>query len=370
MKKLLLITTLPRLLFGSWHLESSHAEMEKESARLQNGVTLYSDEGARVHCEELQYDEEGTLQLRGAPFVVVHFPHERGKIILKARKLAIDPEFKRPVIASGETVTELEERGVIHADRIEIFVDRQKRHLSLEQLVFIGAVDGELMERVHFNCERLSLKGEDQILAYLQENIELKIDELNISSVGPLELTYSSKEERLLEMVLAGQSDVSFERVGEAPVTLSYEGMATYDGEKEIFHIMSNPDYGKSLLLRHKLGEVRSDRATFAIESLTPLTLDHLRLEGSVYLNYSLDANPSLGLEPLQYATADQLIFSPKTREVSLSAFGGKRVLLYDNTNGVKMSAKQINMQYGDTIGEERIEGVGDVRFTFKDQEK
>lgn len=76
------------------------------------------------------------------------------------------------------------------------------------------------------------------------------------------------------------------------------------------------------------------------------------------------------GGSPLdQYALADKMTFTPKTRKMILNAKNGKRVLFYDKANHMQVSAPILTITSGTKVGKESIRGTGDVRFTFAEQE-
>ena len=47
-----------------------------------------------------------------------------------------------------------------------------------------------------------------------------------------------------------------------------------------------------------------------------------------------------------------------------------QRVLFYDRLNKVQVSAPAVNIRRDGTTGKEAVQGMGDVRFTFADEER
>lgn len=68
-----------------------------------------------------------------------------------------------------------------------------------------------------------------------------------------------------------------------------------------------------------------------------------------------------------QYALADHVECYPKEEVIFLRASQEKRVLFFDKTREITMSADSVRATRNE--GKEIIEGLGDVRFVFKEEE-
>jgi len=68
-----------------------------------------------------------------------------------------------------------------------------------------------------------------------------------------------------------------------------------------------------------------------------------------------------------QYALADRVECFPKEEVIFLKADEGKRVLFFDKTREITISAEAVRASRRE--GKEIIEGLGDVRFIFKEEE-
>jgi hypothetical protein len=67
-----------------------------------------------------------------------------------------------------------------------------------------------------------------------------------------------------------------------------------------------------------------------------------------------------------EYALCDQLVYFPSTRSAILSAEGDKRVLVWSR-DSMRLSAPEVRMQFDP---EPKIQGIGDVHFTFDLEEQ
>ena|GEM_PF-4670841 len=85
-----------------------------------------------------------------------------------------------------------------------------------------------------------------------------------------------------------------------------------------------------------------------------------VRLEGQVKMT---------GSQIRQYALADQVEVDLKARDMVLKAQAPKRVLLYDETNQLTVSAPALKIRRDEVTQKEAVQGMGDVRFQFAEHE-
>ncbi len=118
---------------------------------------------------------------------------------------------------------------------------------------------------------------------------------------------------------------------------------------------------------RDHLGEVYADYATIDYEEKEKkIQANKITLTG----NIQLIRNPIKEKEKaLQYALADGVQFFPHEELMILKSDEGKRVLFYDLDKELQLSARMIQAQKNGPEGREVIQGSGDVRFVFKEDE-
>lgn len=72
----------------------------------------------------------------------------------------------------------------------------------------------------------------------------------------------------------------------------------------------------------------------------------------------------------VQYALADRVEYSPQSKEAVFSSFGNRRrVLFYDKTHDLQVSAPTLNIKRDKATHKDVIKGIGDVRFSFIEKE-
>lgn len=130
-----------------------------------------------------------------------------------------------------------------------------------------------------------------------------------------------------------------------------------------------SPIKGRQIVMQDSLGKVFSDRfeATFN-EDNQKLAISEIRLEGHVKMHNGFSDQADALLD--QYVIADKASYSPETKTVHLEAKKGKRVLLFDRLNNLKISAGALKLRRDEHTQKDQIQGIGDVRFTLVEPEQ
>lgn len=129
--------------------------------------------------------------------------------------------------------------------------------------------------------------------------------------------------------------------------------------------------YGSGAYLYDSLGDVYADTFEIAYEDAQgPLNIQEIKLMGNVKL-VNRKKNAAAEEEPyLQYALADEVRFYPATKRVKMIAGQQKRrVLFYDQANGVQVSAPGLTIIRDPVTGKNKIQGEGDVHFKLAEHE-
>jgi len=127
---------------------------------------------------------------------------------------------------------------------------------------------------------------------------------------------------------------------------------------------------GKQVYFQDYLGEIYADKVTLDYEhvdgSLKPLKVT---LEGNVNLLNRSRVNREETEAFLQYAIADIVEFYPKKHLMMLTSYPKNRVLFFDKVNSLQVSAPTVKIIRDPLMKKESIQGIGDVRLNFIDQE-
>lgn len=89
-----------------------------------------------------------------------------------------------------------------------------------------------------------------------------------------------------------------------------------------------------------------------------------LNLKGNIRL-FSHDP-----LKPPRFGSADRLTYSLTTRTLILSADPGKKVLFWDETQGMHLSAPEVHIVYDAETKQQSVKGIGAVQFSFTPEEQ
>lgn len=129
---------------------------------------------------------------------------------------------------------------------------------------------------------------------------------------------------------------------------------------------------GKQVFFYDTLGEAQANKITIYYQKTAEgLVATKVLLEGNVYLvdHKDLDEKNEGKQDPLHYALADVVEYIPNTREITLSANKGRRVLFYDKINKLQVSSSVLKVYRDQVTQKEKFKGIGDVRFHFLESE-
>lgn len=136
---------------------------------------------------------------------------------------------------------------------------------------------------------------------------------------------------------------------------------AIIDGKKKLKTLQSIGKTEKQVAYSNELGKIFADHVNIKYP-------DQFILEGNVRI---LNRHPFYREDGsiLQYALADRVEYAPETQEMIFTAKEDGRVLFFDKLNDVQISAPAIKMRRDITTNKNTIQGIGEVRFSFLEQE-
>lgn len=268
---------------------------------------------------------------------------------------------------------------MINAQTVKI--DTLKRQLSFEKpngLFFIPSANKTKGE-MDFSCDSL-FWDEPKDFFLLKGNICL-----NQKNMGTLlcenevyiyrQTINGAKKLKFIQCLGASQIDY-FERQTGKKHIVKCQGNMIIDHEASHVFLESPKDASGHFIkdlqvsLEDRQGEIYAD--TVHIDYLNApqgFILSKIILEGNVrLLNRSAAGDEDQG-KFLQYALADKVEFYPEKHEMFLQAKEKKRVLFLDKKNSLQISAPALKINRGGDASKDSIQGIGDVRFSFIEQE-
>ena len=264
---------------------------------------------------------------------------------------------------------------VLHAQRNRIAAQEIRIDTITRQLHFREA-SGEFYlveeavprERVHFSADEITWWELDNHLL-LTGNVRLKQREMGkVKTEGTVSI--------LLEDG-AGRRNVK-ELIARGGTTIHYRDPQTGDrhevvcpGPARILHreqtiTLQGAGPNEQIEYHDRVGDLFADRATLHYrENRGKAQLQKLELEGQIRMRtrVSLDGDSDEPVE--QYALADSAVFLPQRQTLTLTAKDHKRVLYFDKSRNLRMSAPGILVKRDGSSGKRSYEGIGNVRFTF-----
>lgn len=125
----------------------------------------------------------------------------------------------------------------------------------------------------------------------------------------------------------------------------------------------------KQVYFEDRLGEIYADRAVISYDYINHAIVPaKLTLTGNVKILNRTAADEQDRGKFLQYALTDHLEYFPLKNKMHLKG-NGHRVLFFDKANNVKVSAPALRILRDPDSKKDSIQGFGDVRFSFIEEE-
>lgn len=146
-------------------------------------------------------------------------------------------------------------------------------------------------------------------------------------------------------------------------------GPLTVDHEQQTITLQGDEE-GQQVYIEDVMGDAYAD---FVFVDYTSeegkIVPQRVILEGNVRLMNRCHGKREEACSVLHYALADKVECFPEQKEMLLTCSGEKRVLFFDKVNNIHMSAPSLRVTNDSETKKSRVQGVGDVRFTFIEKE-
>lgn len=215
-------------------------------------------------------------------------------------------------------------------------------------------------------------KAANDVLLVLASSPEGKKVLRGIETKGEASLTYLDQREGIIGHLLPSEGKEVSSHSSQNEYLLQSHGSLRIDHQKQEIKLRS-PEYpdgsvddGKQVYFKDAKGEIYADKAflkySYIEQKMIPV---RIVLEGNVKM--STKVRDKKGTQ--QYVLADRVDFIPQSKEMTLKASKGKRVLLYDEGSSLEVSAPQIKLHRDKAMNKEMVQGIGDVRLHFVENE-
>ncbi len=261
----------------------------------------------------------------------------------------------------------------ILADMVDIDIPGSKISLLHPKGVLATSVIPHLQNgAMHFQSDYLYW---DQIKNALSLKGNISIDEPSIGKLNATDelqlIQTTSNGKRYLKSIYAqGPSTLIYKDANAVTHKLISHGSVKLDRD-QMRALVESPE---------KDGAVPSDKQLYYEESEIAFFADSASLEYSISGDQmqpsllTLKGNIRLfskdPLQPPRFGLADRLTYSLTTRTLILSANPGKKVLFWDETQGMHLSAPEVHIVCDPVTKEQNVKGIGAVQFSFTPEEQ
>ncbi len=267
----------------------------------------------------------------------MHIKGERG-IIFKDEILLLPKSENTSCLLEGSKVK-------INASSLKLLP--QKGEIVLEKPV------GSYANSCQFKSSSLVLFENEKKLSFL-EDVFFKSKEASLSCPR-LDLYFNEKEIEKIEtsknVKISFLKNKNSQITSQLPLIFNPLKKEIFSAEEEFSYIIYQDD----------------EMTIFAKKLFLILDNDHriqkATLEKDVYFTSKTKDFDSYGL-------ADKVVFLPSSNFISLESSKGKKVLFYRNDNSISLSADKIEIFHQKGHLQDKVKGVGTVRFLLNVEEK
>lgn len=258
--------------------------------------------------------------------------------------------------------------GKMDAKKFEVNIDSGEILALSPQGYFLPTPSEKLL----FQSQNMTWNQNDQVIS-LDQNVQVQDPMFGtLFAKDKLLLFHNSKKGKksFHTIQTKGHSTLTFkEQKNQVSHTLTSFGTIKLDRERGNVAAESPSQggvvpSGKQILYREESMTISSDRANMEYSSaghtFQPISVT---LKGNIRL-YTEDQN-----KPIRCALADRVTYSPSTRTFILAANPGNKVLLWDETETLQIAAQEIHITQDAGSDKESIKGVGNVSFSFSQEE-
>ncbi len=172
----------------------------------------------------------------------------------------------------------------------------------------------------------------------------------SIHTQGPSSLVYKDAHQQSHRLISSGPIDFNRDKLRATVESQEKDGAIAQD--KQLYYEETEfAVYADAASLEYSM----------AGDLLQPSSLT---LMGNVRL-FSHDPQ-----KPMRCGLADRLNYSLTTKTVILAANPGKKVLFWDESQGMRLSAPEVHITYDQETNQQHVKGIGAVQFAFTADEE
>lgn len=268
---------------------------------------------------------------------------------------------------------------MIKADRITIDTFKRELQFDAPKGTIFTSKEGSAKSEIDFSCETM-IWNEPQDLLILRDHVEVVHKGMG-TLTNPTEI-------RVQRQLINGHKQVSLiDCMGNSVLTFQEEKknqnhiITTHhrfvlDHQRLQAHMDSPRDANNHVLenlqvhFNDAMGDIYADEAFITYQEINKkMTPVKLLLKGNVWLLGRTSIDKDDPGKILQFAMADRLEYDIAAKEMLFLADFNKRVLFFDKSNNLQISAPSVKAKRDPQTHKDAIQGMGDVRFSFIEKE-
>ncbi len=339
------------LVFSKQAHEGKKTEYEIQNILAKEDVTIdYADNfelqaNQALYRRELANDKSSRREFQGT---VTAYPKEGSQCHLTHQGDVIDADMVDLDLVNSR-ISLLHPKGVLAAAILPHLQKGEMRfhsdHLHWDQTKNILTLKG------HVFIDEPSLgafNAQDEV-QIVQANVKGKTVLKSIHTQGPSSLVYKDGQNRKHKLISHGVVDLDRDKLRATIESPEKEGVITHE------HQLYYEEDELAIYADHASLEY-----SIVNDTLQPASLS---LKGNIRL-FSHDPQ-----KPLRCGAADRLTYSLTTRTLILYANPGKKVLFWDEVQGMHLAAPEVHITYDSATKQQNVKGIGAVQFAFTPDE-
>lgn len=367
-------------------MEAGKAIYQGRGIKMDDQISVEIGKGKKLTCHSAEYDlHNEILQLHGGQDKI-HYSDDQIVLTCNEARLNVGNDFQvQHLETSGDIQILYGNEITIKADTAD-YKSGAEGYLQLngnkecclqnrkgdliraktitfhpnESTVIIENPIGSLATEpfaTHFEAHRLVWDREKENFQFVGD---VKIRQNKLGTIAVSDTLDINKKNRTLHAV--GEIELGFLLSN----TLKCDGTLDIDHMTHTATIYSPENH---MVFNDARGEIKAHRATVHYLGDDKPLFMRLVAEEDVRINSFATVDDVISDSYLHTILTDRAELNAGAQSLTLSADEGKRTLLYDHVNHLQVSAPSLKVQRDVETHKDKIEGHGDVRFSFTEQE-
>lgn len=309
-----------------------------DTFELSAGQALYRKELANDKSSRREF--QGTLSAYPKEGSQCHLSHQGDLIdadmidldLLNSRLSLLHPKGLLATAALPHL-----QKGEMRFQSDHLYWDQNKNTLTLKGHIFVDeAAIGAFNAQDELQIVQTTVKGKTVLKA--------------INAQGPASLVYKDAHNHSHKLISQGSVNLDRDKLRATVDSPETDGVIAL--EKQLYYEEEEiAIYADNAALEYSVVN----------DALQPSSLT---LKGNIRL-FSHDPQ-----KPVRCGLADRLTYSLTTRTLILSANPGKKVLFWDEVQGMHLSAPEVHITYDAETKQQQVKGIGAVQFSFTPDEQ